>query len=450
MELPSEPTLNTSSLNQTSTPVSNTTECVSTFNKTVIEFVEELKSTFPELEDIVNERYTSLSNTDDSVMKWFELNAKEHHLSLTTKDESLFKNHSSLFLLPDINFSQLWKCKLTNISKNAVWKYLHVLLLLVSHNKMSNVAQEVGQDTVPVHTLRTTSDVNIKDGSNNDTTHAPDMQKMFEQWNTMLDDKELSEEQLKNMKEQSENIMRLMESLNNKNEGDEGDDDDVSAQSGGGEGNQDNPFVGMENDPFLKQLENSKIAQFAKELSNELEMKDLGLSEDEVNINSFQDVFGMMGKNPQKLMGLVKTVGDKIQNKMQTGDIQQTELVSEAQNLMQSMSNSGVFKNMFKGGKKGKGGLDPQALFQNLAKNMNLDANQFDPAMMQNMMAKMQQAGGIGDMLTPQSGSGATRARLQKKLAQQQKDHSVETEQSNSVPKKKKKKKKKKNSPTTD
>ena len=429
-------------------------DCVSTFNKTVLEFVEELKKTFPELEDIVDERYASLSTTDDSVMKWFELNAKDHHMALTTKDDTLFKKNQSLFLLPDINFSQLWKCKITKANKNAVWKYLHVLLLLVSHNNMSTVASTVEQRSL----VDTPAD---DDGetSQDDSTQTPDMQKMFEQWNAMLDDKELSEDQLKNMKEQSENIMRLMQSLN-QNDDEEDDATDASQTGGGKTGDGKNPFAGMENDPFMKQLENSKIAQFAKELSEELQMKDLGLSEEDSNINSFQDVFGMMGKNPHKLLGLVKTVGDKIQNKMQKGDIQQTELVSEAQGLMQSMTNSDVFKNMFKGaggkGKKGRGGggLDPQALFQNLAKNMNLDPKQFDPAMMQNMMSQMQQSGAMPqNMFNPHAGNGTTRARLQHKLAQKQQHavgtnpktaSNVETSQTASNASKRKKKKKNK------
>ena len=403
-------------------PTGISQQCVGTFNKTVLEFVDELKATFPELEDIVNERYASLSDSDDSVMKWFELNAKEHHMALTTKDDTLFKTNSALFLLPDINFSQLWKCKVTKANKSAVWKYLHVLLLLVSHNKMSTVSPTVWSDTHP--TTPTTAST-----PGDENTNALDMQKMFEQWNTMLDDKELDAEQLQTMKEQSANVMRLMESLNQPTETD--DADVPPEQGGGGSGSQksgENPFAGMENDPFLKQLENSKIAQFAKELSTELDMKDLGLSEEDANINSFQDVFGMMGKNPQKLMGLVKTVGDKIQTKMQSGDIQQTELVSEAQNLMQSMTSSDVFKNMFKGkkgggggGGGGAGGLDPAALFQNLAKTMNLDPNQFDPAMMQNMMSQMQQgSGGLDGLLNPRAGGGDTRARLQQKLARQQ------------------------------
>lgn len=413
-------------------------QCVITFNQTVREFVDELKQTFPELEDIVNERYTSLSDKDDSVMQWFELNAKEHHMALTTKDDTLFKNHSSLFLLPDINFSQLWKCKIQPATKNAVWKYLHVLLLLVSHKTMSAVAQQ-STASVPVSaqmcvqdTVESTTRPTDNNDTNDDDKGVPDMQSLFEQWNTMLDDKELSEDQLAEMKEQSENIMRLMESLNSTPE--ETDDVDETPHDGK------SPFEGMNNDPFMKQLESSKIAQFAKELSNELDISDLGLSEKDTNMNSFQDVFGMMGKNPQKLMGLVKTVGDKIQNKMQSGDIQQTELISEAQHLMQSMGNSDVFKNIFKGGKHGRGGgggLDPQALFQNLAKSMNINPNQFDPSVMQNMMAQMQTAGaGAGA-----HNSGTTRARLQQKLSS--KTENVTKNESPSGKRKSKGKKKK-------
>ena len=36
-------------------PTGISQQCVGTFNKTVLEFVNELKATFPELEDIVNE-----------------------------------------------------------------------------------------------------------------------------------------------------------------------------------------------------------------------------------------------------------------------------------------------------------------------------------------------------------------------------------------------------------
>ena len=75
-------------------------------------------------------------------------------------------------------------------------------------------------------------------------------------------------------------------------------------------------------------------------------------------------------------MGLVQNVGNKIQHKMQTGDIQQSDLVAEAQQLMQSMQGSKAFKTMFKKGKRGrgKGGgippFDPQAMMQAMAQQM--------------------------------------------------------------------------------
>ena len=98
----------------------------------------------------------------------------------------------------------------------------------------------------------------------------------------------------------------------------------------------------------------------------------------------------MLGKNPQKLMGLVQTVGNKIQHKMQTGDIQQSDLVAEAQQLMQSMQGSKAFKTMFKKGKRGrgKGGgmppFDPQAMMQAMAQQMG---NLQPPAQAANAMA---------------------------------------------------------------
>lgn len=390
--------------------------CIDTFNRTVEDLVAELKGTFPELEDIIEERYSSVSPTDASLLEWFEANAKEHHAALTAKDESVFKTNTSLFLLPDINFSQLWKCKLTKSNKNAIWKYLHVLMLLVSHHNMQGVTQSV---------LGATADASADSSSAQPALQ--NMQSTFEHWNKMLDDKQLSPQELQSMKEQSEKIMKLMETLHNSNkEVDEEEDEENSTTTNESRSGGKGPTMeDLKNDPFVKQLESSKIAQFAKELTDELDLKDMGLADD-TKAQSFQDVFGMMGKDPQKMFGLVKTVGDKIQKKMQSGDIQQSELLSEAQNLMQSMQTSDTFKQMFKGRKKGRrgkggdgGGFDPHMLFKEMTKHI-------DPAMMQqamSMMGNMQGMPGMPGMQEMQqmvggAGGGATRARLQQKLAQ--------------------------------
>jgi hypothetical protein len=93
---------------------------------------------------------------------------------------------------------------------------------------------------------------------------------------------------------------------------------------------------------------------------------------------------------------------------------------------MQSMHTSDTFKQMFKGGKKGgrgkSGGFDPHMLLQEMTKHI-------DPAMMQqamSMMGNMQGMQGMPGMQEMQqmmagtggAGGGATRARLQQKVAQ--------------------------------
>lgn len=400
--------------------------CVATFNSTVMDLVSELKGTFPELNDIIDERYVSLSPDDNTVMEWFEANAKDHHSKLTAKDASLFKEHTSLFLLPDINFSQLWKCKLTRANKNAIWKYLHVLLLLVSHHNMQETTQSVA--TVP-----TTE----SSGENATNTLSDNMKSTFEQWNKMLDDKQLAPEELQSMKNQSEKIMKLMETLHksNEEEGDDEENEDDTASEGSGKAP---TMEDLKNDPFVRQLENSKIAQFAKELTDEIDMGSLGLSEKDAKVESFQDVFGIMGKDPQKMFGLVKSVGDKIQSKMKSGDIQQSELLGEAQQLMRSMQTSDTFKQMFKGakGKKGRGkgaGFDPHQMFQEMSKHI-------DPAMMQQAMSMMGNMQGVSPMA---AGGGATRARLQQKVAHRSQEGITDTtnkKQKNTKNKKKNKK----------
>ena len=66
--------------------------CVATFNSTVRELVNELQITFPELNDTIEERYTNMSEDDDSVLLWFSENASAHHMALTTKNVLLINN----------------------------------------------------------------------------------------------------------------------------------------------------------------------------------------------------------------------------------------------------------------------------------------------------------------------------------------------------------------------
>lgn len=412
------------------TDTTDATALLAKFNTTVLEFTQELQHTFPELHDTIEEQYTTLQPDDDRVLKWFQEHARPFHSELMQKKNQLFRDHDAVFLLPDINLSQLWKCKLTKANKRAIWKYLHVLMLLVSHIDMQRAATLAA--TSACATASTTPGAE-QDEPN--TAFSPDqLNATFEQWAKMLHQNHLSPEDTAEMRTHAESMMQLMTSLSTPDEvtGTE-EDDDESDGSDGSDGGEDTDggttrknksrksadfAKSLKDDPFLQKLSNSKIAQFAQELSSELDMSDLGLSPD-AKVDSFQDVFGMLGKNPNGLMGLVQSVGNKIQNKMQSGDIKQSDLVSEAHNLMQSMQGSKAFKDMFqamgkgamgngrkgkrgKKGRKGKRGkhgggappLDPQQLFKTMAEQMgNLPPpTAEDMAGMQKMMAQMQQS----------------------------------------------------------
>jgi DNA polymerase/3'-5' exonuclease PolX len=44
-------------------------------------------------------------------------------------------------------------------------------------------------------------------------------------------------------------------------------------------------------------------------------------------------------KNPTKLMGLVKTIGDKLDSKLKSGELKESEMIQEATDIMNSMKN---------------------------------------------------------------------------------------------------------------
>ena len=111
-------------------------------------------------------------------------------------------------------------------------------------------------------------------------------------------------------------------------------------------------------DDFMKGLENTKIAQLAKNIS------------EKININDFPDL-----TDPSKLLSslsnpssdesggiqnLLKFVVGEVEEAFKNNNLNEKDLVGEAQNIM------GQFQNM--------SGFDPMSFFKN---NENLDINQF-------------------------------------------------------------------------
>jgi hypothetical protein len=96
-----------------------------------------------------------------------------------------------------------------------------------------------------------------------------------------------------------------------------------------------------------------------------------------------KDVLNNLIKNPAKLMGLVKNVGDKLDSKLKSGDIKESELMSEASDIMNKMKNmkgmgdiQALLSKMGLGGMGGMGGMggkvDVNAMESQLNKNLKM------------------------------------------------------------------------------
>lgn len=88
----------------------------------------------------------------------------------------------------------------------------------------------------------------------------------------------------------------------------------------------------------LKGLFDGKIGNLAKEMAEDISKDLSGLFEtDGIQMNSTQDVIKALMKDPKKITGLIKSVGDKLNSKISSGEISQEELMREAGDLMGKM-----------------------------------------------------------------------------------------------------------------
>jgi len=93
----------------------------------------------------------------------------------------------------------------------------------------------------------------------------------------------------------------------------------------------------------LSGILNGKIGKLAKEIAEET-AADLNL--DMENETSMKGVFQQLLKNPGKLSGIIKTVGTKLDSKLKSGELKESEIMQEASELMSKMKNMPGMNNL--------------------------------------------------------------------------------------------------------
>ena len=79
--------------------------------------------------------------------------------------------------------------------------------------------------------------------------------------------------------------------------------------------------------------------EFAEETARDMEF-------DIQNATDTNDAFQKMFKNPSNLMNVVKNVGDKLENKIKSGEIKESEILAEGMDLLNNMKNIPGMENM--------------------------------------------------------------------------------------------------------
>lgn len=278
------------------------------FKKVIRDFIGDLIQTFPEYEPLIGkwwkdkskfaeieneeERNQAFKKAEDNSLKFLFGFCKKklppRFFDILYQNEDMFKEDSTVDteFLPHIHFKDLWVFDITQKTRDVIWKYLQLILFSIV-GTLDN--KDVFGDTA----------------------------KLFESIN-QDDFKNKLEETLSKMQGLFENMSPDKDSNN--------------------EGGNVGPNIPNANDihDHISGMLDGKLGRLAKEIAEET-AADLNMDMD--NVTDMNGVFSKLIKNPTKLMGLVKNVGDKIDCKIKSGELKESELISEATDIMNKMKN---------------------------------------------------------------------------------------------------------------
>lgn len=274
------------------------------FQSTIVDFVNDLTTTFPEYSHLWKKWADPDTDTYEfrSLFKYCLTVYPERFFDLLYQNDDMFKleNTANVMFLPEVDFKVLYNCEgVTENTQKSLWKYLQLIMFtLVGSIKNKNNFGE---------------SMNMFDG---------------------IDENDLQEK----MKETIEGISKFF-----------GDNFEMPSSSEGETSNtEDKTEFGFDKTTGMPNLENlhehlkglfdGKIGRLAKNIAEEIsgDFESL-LGEDYKDITSTKDILKKMLKNPQKMMELVKKVGDKIKTRMDSGEISKDDIMREAGDIMKRM-----------------------------------------------------------------------------------------------------------------
>ena len=279
------------------------------FAKVIKDFVGDLKTTFPEYDSLVSKwwkdksTFAYIENEEERnkaieaseatstklIFSFCQKKLPPRFFDILYKNEDIFKPdyEGDTEFLPHIHFKNLWQFDLSQTTRDTIWKYLQLIMFSIV-------------------------------GSLNNKDAFGDSAKLFEA---------INQDEFKNKLEETLTQMQGLFDMSGVETGETGKTEGANFNMGS------MPNANDIQDHITGMLE-GKLGKLAKEIAEETAE---GLDMDMENVTDVKDVFQKLIKNPTKLMGLVKSVGDKLDTRIKSGEIKESELIAEASELMNKM-----------------------------------------------------------------------------------------------------------------
>ena len=306
------------------------------FVKIINNFVADIDTSFPEFKINSIPPYNDLTN--ESNINLIEEYCKKVYpgkfFDILYQNEKIF--NEDIELLEHINFKLIWESNISDDTKKVIWKYLQIILFHVikqinDPSKLGNNAQLfefIDNDDFKEKILDIFSEFSVlfnKDTSSNGLFGDMSSNPLFG--------------------DMSNNPL-FGDMSSNPLFGDMSSNPLFGDMSGN--------FDANEIHKHIFKLLDGNIGKLAKELAEDT-LKDL-LDELDCDKNDQKALFEELIKNPTKLIKIMKTLSEKIENKIKKGEVNQDELIMEAAEMMKNMKNMPGMEEMLKKVAKQQGG----------------------------------------------------------------------------------------------
>lgn len=325
------------------------------FVKVIRDFVYDLKTTFPEYVNFIDkwwkgsENFSHIEDESERLIVYeasekkslrmlFDFCSKKlppRFFDILYQNEDIFKEDSQVDteFLPKLHFRNLWQCDISDKTRETMWKYLQLLLFSIIGTIRN---QEAFGDTAKLFEAINGDEFKSK------------LEDTLGQMKGLFD--------LSGNDTSSDGVTGFGANIGNLAAG---------LQSG------DLPNADQLND-HITSMFGGKIGALAREIAEETVGNMGDLFDDATDVKS---VFSSLMGNPEKLTSLVQNIGGKLEGKLKSGEMKESEMLAEAAemvNKMKSMPGMGNLQAMLsKMGMGGLGKVNTTAMEAQLNQRMN-------------------------------------------------------------------------------